>query len=69
MSTQDIEEQVAEIYGVQLTNTTVSNVTNRVLESVKAWQNRPLESVYFIVWMDGISFKVRQEGKVTRPFT
>lgn len=64
MSTQDIEEQIAEIYGVQITNTTVSNVTSRILESVKTWQTRPLDEVYFIVWMDGISFKVRHEGKV-----
>jgi transposase-like protein len=64
MSTTDIEEQIAEIYGVEISTTTVSNVTNRMLESVKGWQTRPLEPVYFIVWMDGISFKVRHNGKV-----
>lgn len=64
MSTADIEEQIAEIYGVEISSTTVSNVTARMLDSVKAWQIRPLDQVYFIVWMDGISFKVRQNGKV-----
>lgn len=64
MSTADIEEQISEIYGVEVSSTTVSNVTARMLESVKNWQIRPLEAVYFIVWMDGISFKVRHNGKV-----
>ena len=64
MSTQDIEEQIAELYGVSISSTTVSNVTNKVLDAVKSWQERPLEAVYFIVWMDGISFKVRQDNKV-----
>lgn len=64
MSTADIEEQIAEIYGVEISTTTVSNVTNRMLESVKSWQSRPLDPVYFIIWMDGISFKVRHNGKV-----
>lgn len=64
MSTADIEEQIGGIYGVEISATTVSNVTARMLEAVKTWQNRPLDQVYFIVWMDGISFKVRQNGKV-----
>lgn len=64
MSTSDIQEQVKEIYGVNIDQTTVSNITNTLLESIKEWQNRPLEQVYFIVWMDGISIKIRQSGKV-----
>lgn len=64
MSTSDIEEQISEIYGVEISAATVSNVTARMLEAVKIWQNRPLDQVYFIVWMDGISFKVRHNGKV-----
>ena len=64
MSTADIEEQIGAIYGVEISTTTVSNVTARMLEAVKTWQNRPLDQVYFIVWMDGISFKVRHNGKV-----
>ena len=64
MSTTDIEDQIEEIYGVSVSSGTVSNVTNRILESVKSWQSRPLEPVYFMVWMDGITFKVRHEGRV-----
>jgi transposase-like protein len=65
MTTSDIEEQVKDLYGVEVSASTVSNVTNRILEQVKAWQSRPLESTYFVVWLDGISFKVRHNGKIT----
>lgn len=64
MTTRDIEEQVRDIYGIDISETTVSNVTNKLLDNIKAWQTRPLESVYFIVWMDGISFKIRQNNKI-----
>jgi transposase-like protein len=63
MTTSDISEQVNEVYGVEVSEGTISNVTHRILEHVKEWQNRPLESVYFTVWMDGIVLKVKQGGK------
>ena len=63
MTTSDICEQVKEIYGVDVSEGTISNVTNRIIEHVKEWQNRTLESVYLTVWMDGIVLKVRQNGK------
>jgi len=65
MTTRDIEEQIKEIYGVELSETSVSNITSKILDNIKQWQERPLENVYYILWMDGISFKVRQSGKVT----
>jgi transposase-like protein len=64
MTTRDIEEQIKEIYGVELSETSVSNITAKILENIKQWQERPLDNVYYILWMDGISFKVRQSGKV-----
>jgi transposase-like protein len=64
MTTSDIEEQVKDLYGVEVSTSTISNVTNRILEQVKAWQSRPLESTCLVVWMDGISFKVRHNGKI-----
>jgi transposase-like protein len=64
MSTSDIEDQIKEIYGVNLDQGTVSNITNTLLEHIKEWQSRPLEDVYYIVWMDGISIKIRHNGKV-----
>jgi transposase-like protein len=63
MTTSDISTQVKEIYGVDVSEGTISNVTNRIVEHVKEWQNRPLEQVYFTVWMDGIMLKIKQNGK------
>lgn len=63
MTTSDICAQVREIYGVDVSEGTISNVTNRIIEHVKEWQNRPLEQVYFTVWMDGIMLKIKQNGK------
>jgi len=55
MTTSDISAQVKEIYGVDVSEGTVSNVTNRIVEYVREWQSRPLERVYLTVWMDGIT--------------
>jgi putative transposase len=54
MTTSDISEHVKVLYGVDVSEGTISNVTNRILEHVKEWQSRPLEPVYYTVWMDGI---------------
>jgi len=64
MTTRDIEATIREMYGVELSEGTVSNITNTIVENIKQWQQRPLESVYFVVWMDGIVIKVRNNGKV-----
>lgn len=64
MSTTDIQEQIEQIYGVQVDASSVSNITNTLIESIKEWQNRPLDEVYFVVWMDGISIKIRHNGKI-----
>lgn len=65
MSCSDIGDQVKEIYGVNVSETTVSNITSRLWEHITGWQNRALEPVYFILWMDGIQIRVRQNGKYT----
>jgi transposase-like protein len=64
MTTSDVRHQVLDIYGLEISETTVSNITERVMESAREWQQRPLEPVYFAVWMDGIVIKIRDEGKV-----
>jgi len=64
MTNSDIEEQIREVYGFNVSTSAISRITDRVTEDIQTWQNRPLESMYFIVWMDGISFKVRDGGKV-----
>jgi putative transposase len=64
MSVSDIEEQVRELYGFELSTSAISRITERVAQDVTVWQNRPLESVYCVVWMDGIVFKVRENSRV-----
>jgi len=64
MSNSDIEEQIREVYNFELSTTSISTITSRVNQDVIEWQNRPLDSVYCIVWMDGIIFKVRENNKV-----
>jgi len=64
MTVSDIEEQVEEIYGLKLSQASISNITNKVLEYLREWQTRNLDPVYFVTWIDGIIFKVRHKGKV-----
>lgn len=64
MSNSDIEEQLRELYGFDVSTSTISRITDRITSDIVAWQNRPLEPIYLIVWMDGIVFKVRENSKV-----
>lgn len=64
MSNSDIESQISELYNFDVSTSTISRITDRITDDIVAWQNRPLESVYLIVWMDGIVFKVRENSKV-----
>lgn len=64
MSNADIEEQLLEMDDFRLSPSAISRITVRVTEYITAWQNRPLEEIYLIVWMDGIVFKVRENSRV-----
>jgi putative transposase len=64
MSVSDIEEQIRELYNIELSPSAISRITDRVAQDVTLWQNRPLESIYCIIWMDGIVFKVRENSRV-----
>lgn len=64
MSTRDIELQIKEIYGVSISSSSISNITERVMFDIEQWQKRPLDSQFLIVWMDGIVFKVKQDNKI-----
>ena len=66
MSTSDIEGHIREIYGLEVSDTTISRVTDKILPVVREWQQRPLESVYTVVFMDGIYFHVRSEGQIVK---
>lgn len=64
MTTRDIQDQLRDLYGVEISPTLISNVTEAVEEDRKVWQNRTLDPVYPIVYLDAIVVKVRQDGKV-----
>ena len=64
MSVSDIEEQISEVYGISVSTSTVSRITDRVVQDAITWQNRPLDPVYAIVWMDGIVFKVKEGSRI-----
>lgn len=67
MSFRDISQHLKEMFDTDISAATLSAITDKVIPLVKEWQNRPLEDVYCIVWMDAMFYKVREEGRhVTR---
>ena len=64
MTTRDIQAHLEEIYGVEVSPSLISEVTDAVLEEVRAWQHRPLEPIYMIVYLDALIVKMRHEGRV-----
>jgi putative transposase len=64
MTTRQIEAALQEIYGVEVSPALISKVTDAVLDEVVAWQNRPLEAVYPILYLDALHLKIRTEGRV-----
>lgn len=66
MTTSDIEAHIRDIYGVEVSDTTVSRITDKILPIAKEWQQRPLEGVYAVVFLDAIQYHVRSEGQVIK---
>ena len=64
MSTRDMQDQLRDLYGVEISATLISNVTNEVIDEVKAWQSRPLDKVYPIVYLDALVIKIRQDKRI-----
>ncbi len=64
MTTRDIQEILGDMYGIEISSSLISRLTDRVLPRLEEWQNRPLQERYVIVWFDCIFYKVRHEGKV-----
>lgn len=64
MSLRDISAQIEEMYDMKISHSVLSEITDRVLPKVKAWQNRPLAPMYTIVWLDAMFYKVRHQGQV-----
>lgn len=63
MSYLDIAGQISEIYGLDISNATISTVTDKLIPEIKLWQQRPLDSHYPFVWLDAIHYKVKQDGR------
>src|SRR6202045_3073931 len=64
MSTREIQGHLEEIYGIEVSPTLISNVTEAIVEEVKTWQSRPLEELYPIVYLDAMMVKMRNNGHV-----
>jgi transposase-like protein len=64
MSYNDISEHLADIYGVDIAESTISAVTDKILPAVAEWRNRPLEKTYPIIFLDAMFFKMRDNGRV-----
>lgn len=66
MTTGDIEAHIQDIYGVDVSDTTVSRITDKILPVAKEWQQRPLEAVYAVVFLDAIHYHVRSEEHIVK---
>ena len=66
MTTSDIEMHIRDIYGIEVSDTTVSRVTDKILPIAKEWQQRPLEAIYAVVFLDAIHYHVRSEGQIVK---
>ena len=66
MTTGDIETHIRDIYGLEVSDSTISRVTDKILPIVRDWQNRPLEPIYAVVYLDAIHYHVRSEGQVVK---
>jgi len=64
LSTRDIQAELEEMYGVEISPTLISQVTDSILDEVKAWQNRPLASLYPIVFLDALVVKVKENKQI-----
>lgn len=64
LSARDIEKYMQDIYGIDVSPTMVSKITDKILPMIAEWQSRPLERIYPIVFLDAIHFKVRQDSRI-----
>jgi transposase-like protein len=63
-STREIQDHLQRLYGIEVSPVLISNITNKIMPMVKEWQNRPLQSIYAIIFLDAIHFKVKQDGQI-----
>lgn len=66
LTTREINEQIQDLYGIEISATMVSNITDKIIPEIKEWQDRPLDNVYPIVFIDAVHFSVREENRVVK---
>ena len=66
MTTNDIGSQIRELYDIDISDSTISRITDKILPIVKEWQERPLEEIYAVVFLDAVHFHVRSEGRIVK---
>ena len=66
MTTNDMESHMRELYDMDISDSTISRITDKILPIVKEWQERPLEDIYAVVFLDAIHFHVRSEGRIVK---
>lgn len=66
MTTRQISDTIEEIYGFEVSDGMVSDITDRLLPQIEDWQNRPLDAVYPIVFIDAVHFSVRDNGQIRK---
>jgi len=64
VSTREIQDHLQNLYGIEASPALISNITNKIMPLIKEWQNRPLQCVYAVVFLDAIHFKVKQDGQI-----
>ena len=64
MTTRDINDHMKDIYGFDISAGMISSITDKVLPLIHEWQARPLSSLYIVVYLDGIHFKVRESSRI-----
>jgi len=66
MTTGDMEAHIRDLYGLDISDSTISRITDKILPIAKEWQSRPLESIYAVIYMDAIHYHVRQDGRIIK---
>ena len=66
MTTNDIESHMRELYNIEISDNTISRITDKILPIVKEWQERPLEGIYTVIFMDAIHYHVHNEGRIVK---
>lgn len=63
MSYRDIQKHIADMYALDISEGAITNITDKLIPELRAWQQRPLDAVYPFVWLDAIHYKIKDEGR------